>query len=108
MPHNRFHSSRSFFKVFSPVSSLDSRSSASQRSSVIAVSFLCFLERYVFGRAIGALYHAPVRKQKKREETEALVGSMWGALNAQAEATCFAKLKQLHSMQETRIQQIIW
>lgn len=45
--------------------------------------------------------------QDKRSETESLVGNIWGALNGEKEADCFASLRSLKSIQETRVQKLI-
>lgn len=47
-------------------------------------------------------------RQEKRQETEFLIGGIWGALNADSEEACFARLRQLESIQETRMQKAIW
>jgi hypothetical protein len=47
-------------------------------------------------------------RQEKREETELLIGGIWGALNMQSDDACFGSLKQLQSIQETRMQKAIW
>jgi hypothetical protein len=75
--------------------------------------------RQVYGEKIGiqlCVRHAIanlrdlIRKEgrKKREETEAFVGAIWGALNQQNESDCFAQLRSLQTLPETRIQQVIW
>ena len=75
--------------------------------------------RIVYGSRIGiqlCVWHAIeslralARKEggKKREETEALVGAILGALTEQREESCFAKLRNLQTIEETRIQKTIW
>lgn len=47
-------------------------------------------------------------KQDKRNETENLIGNIWGALNIEKEDDCFAVLRSLESIQETRVQKLIF
>ncbi len=47
-------------------------------------------------------------KQDKRIETEKLIGNIWGALNTEKEYDCFRSLKSLESIQETRVQKLIF
>ncbi len=47
-------------------------------------------------------------RQDKRSETESLIGNIWGALNEEKEADCFASLRSLESLQETRVQKLIF
>lgn len=47
-------------------------------------------------------------RQDKRNETESLVGNIWGALNTEKETDCFTNLKSLESIQETRVQKLIF
>ncbi|MCL5970089.1 MAG: hypothetical protein M1450_01130 [Patescibacteria group bacterium] len=47
-------------------------------------------------------------RQDKRSETESLIGNMWGALNTEKEADCFANLRSLESIQETRVQKLVF
>lgn len=47
-------------------------------------------------------------RQDKRNETENLVGNIWGALNTEKEDDCFANLKPLESIQETRVQKLVF
>ena len=46
--------------------------------------------------------------QRKRKETENLVGNIWSALGMKKEVDCFANLKALQTIQETRAQKLIF
>ncbi len=47
-------------------------------------------------------------KQDRRNETESLIGNIWGALNSEKEDDCFRSLKSLESIQVTRVQKLIF
>lgn len=47
-------------------------------------------------------------KQDRRHETENLIGNIWGALNMEKEGNCFASFKSVESVQETRVQKLIY
>lgn len=47
-------------------------------------------------------------RQDKRNETECLVGNIWGALNTEKENDCFRSLRSLESIQETRVQKLVF
>jgi hypothetical protein len=47
-------------------------------------------------------------KQDKRNETESLAGNIWGALNTEKEDDCFRSLRSLESIQETRVQKLVF
>lgn len=74
--------------------------------------------RMVYGSSVGiqlCVRHfieglKPIAKeegQRKRKETEMLVGSIWAALGAKREDECFSRLKALTTVQETRCQKLI-
>jgi len=46
--------------------------------------------------------------QRKRKETDNLVGSIWQALAMKEESDCFSNLKALQTIAETRSQKLIW
>lgn len=75
--------------------------------------------RIVYGAAIGiqlCVRHfienlRSLLKEERKDkcnETESLVGNIWGALNTEKEADCFTSLRSLESLQKTRVQKLIF